>query len=146
MTNDFETIEKKFLERRSQRIKELSASAKPHLLAYQNEGIEKITISYEGGCDDGALKEVSFWKQKQKAEVYDVQQVKEFDPVLEFGYLFLPPGWEINYGSFGIINFNLSEPNHCQITIEHSWECSVDDDDEIEVTDKNFEVMRLKLK
>jgi len=92
------------------------------------EGIEDMTVNYNGSGDSGYIESGYTSKNKNGQIDEDIEHIC-YDLLQEYG------GWEINEGSQGIIIFTKDE-----VDIQHEWntEESYTSDEIIEVNPDNF--------
>ncbi len=87
----------------------------------EHEGIEDMTISYNGGGDSGYIESDYTSKNKNGQIDEDIEHIC-YDLLEEYG------GWEINEGSQGNIVFTKDE-----ISVNHEWNTEDDDSNEIDI-------------
>jgi len=75
----------------------------------EHEGIEEMTVSYNGSGDSGYI-ESDYTSKNKSGQIDDDIEHICYDLLQEYG------GWEINEGSQGTIDFTKDE-----ITIDHEW-------------------------
>jgi hypothetical protein len=115
-------------------FKEDLENAKEELSRLQNvmrdAGIAKLVTQYNGSGDSGYIEQVF---------INDVHEGEELNPdsgmwpkienaafaVLTYNY----PGWEINEGSKGEIDFALNEDGKISVKIRHAWMEYVEQDE-----------------
>jgi hypothetical protein len=87
----------------------------------EHEGLEDMTISYNGGGDSGYIESDYTSKNKNGQIDEDIEHIC-YDLLEEYG------GWEINEGSQGNIVFTKDE-----ISVNHEWNTEDDDSNEIDI-------------
>ena len=95
----------------------------------EKEGIEEMTVSYNGSGDSGYI-ESDYTSKNKNGQIDDDIENICYDLLEDFG------GWEINEGSQGIIIFTKNE-----IEIQHEWNTEVQYTNKInlEVNPENFD-------
>jgi uncharacterized protein (UPF0297 family) len=87
----------------------------------EKEGIEEMTVSYNGSGDSGYIESDYTSKNKNGQIDEDIEHIC-YDLLEEYG------GWEINEGSQGNIVFTKDE-----ISVNHEWNTEDDDSNEIDI-------------
>jgi hypothetical protein len=89
-------------------------------LALHALGIHTVTASYDGLGDSGAVEDWHWPVEPPTLHRAWLEQLLEED----LSERRLPPGWEINDGSYGEATLGVNE---CCWTIEHAWRATTDD-------------------